>query len=140
MWTDAPGSGPGQGGAARADAGSGGVRVIPYILLNGPVCTDVCEQYKIHHTGRSFIHAGQFDINYKALAAGSMIALAPAILMFICGKKYLVGFDSRSCKRIRRFIMRKKLLAVTLGCMAGSMLYGCGSGDALADRTGHGGS
>lgn len=34
---------------------------------------------------------GQFDINYGALAAGSMIALAPAILMFIYVQKYLVG-------------------------------------------------
>lgn len=40
--------------------------------------------------GLSFMQ-GQFDINYGALAAGSMIALAPAILMFIYVQKYLVG-------------------------------------------------
>lgn len=40
--------------------------------------------------GLSFMQ-GQFDINYGALASGSVIALVPAILMFIYVQKYLVG-------------------------------------------------
>lgn len=40
--------------------------------------------------GLSFMQ-GQFDINYGALAAGSIIALIPAILMFMYVQKYLVG-------------------------------------------------
>ncbi len=42
---------------------------------------------------------GQFDINYGALAAGSIIALSPAILLFAYVQKYLVqGLSAGSVK------------------------------------------
>lgn len=42
---------------------------------------------------------GQFDVNYGALAAGSMIALFPALLLFAYAQKYLVsGLSSGSVK------------------------------------------
>lgn len=40
--------------------------------------------------GLSFMQ-GQFDINYGALASGSVIALIPAIILFMYVQKYLVG-------------------------------------------------
>jgi len=40
--------------------------------------------------GLSLMH-GEFDVNYGTLAAGSMIALVPAILMFAYIQRYLVG-------------------------------------------------